>query len=54
MHLANAEMTTLAAAVLKRYRTSARHPDTLPGITGRFEIFFDETMPRMVEHRMLG
>jgi Cytochrome P450 len=50
MHLANAEMTTLAAAIFKRYRTSARHPDTSPGITSRFEIFYDETMPKMVEH----
>jgi Cytochrome P450 len=50
MHLANAEMTTLVAAIFKRYRTSARHPDTSPGITSRFEIFFDETMPKMQEH----
>ncbi len=50
MHLANAEMTTLAAAIFRRYRISARRPDTSPGITSRFEIFFDETMPKMVEH----
>ncbi|ETI28837.1 hypothetical protein G647_01289 [Cladophialophora carrionii CBS 160.54] len=50
MHLANAEMLTLLAAVYRKYKTSANHPDTSPGITSRFEIFFDETMPKMVEH----
>lgn len=50
MHLANAEMLTLAAAVYRKYKTSARHPDTSPGITSRFEIFHDETMPKIVEH----
>lgn len=50
MHLANAEMLTLMAAVYRKYRTSARHPDTSPGITSRFEIFDDENMPKMVEH----
>ena len=50
MHLANAEITTLAAAIFMRYRTSARHADTSPGITSRFEVFFDETMPKMTEH----
>ena len=50
MHLANAEMLTLMAALYRKYRTSARHPDTSPGITSRFEIFHDETMPKMAEH----
>jgi cytochrome P450 len=50
VHLANVEMNTLAAAVSKKYRTSARHRDTSPGITSRFKISFDETMPKMVEH----
>ena len=50
MHLANAEMFTLLAAVYRRYSTTAKHPDTSPGITSRFEVFFDETMPKMVEH----
>ncbi|OQV04715.1 hypothetical protein CLAIMM_09561 [Cladophialophora immunda] len=50
MHLANAEMLTLLAAMYRKYKTSAEHPDTSPGITSRFEIFSDETMPKMVEH----
>jgi cytochrome P450 len=50
MHLANAEMATLVAAVYKRYRTTVREKDVTPGITSRFEVFYDETMPRMVEH----
>lgn len=50
MHLANAEMLTLIAALYRKYSTSAKHPDTSPGITSRFEIFQDETMPTMVEH----
>lgn len=50
VHLANAEMTTLAAAIYKRHQTSARHADTSPGITSRFEVFFDENMPKMTEH----
>lgn len=51
MHLANAEMTTLAAAVFRRYRTTARRADTSPGITSRFELFCDETMARVEEHK---
>jgi len=50
MHLANAEMLTLVAALFREYKTSARHPDTSPGITSRYEIFYDETMPKMTEH----
>ncbi|KAK5417386.1 hypothetical protein LTR06_003373 [Exophiala xenobiotica] len=50
MHLANAEMLTLIAALYRKYRTSAKHPDTSPGITSRFEVFHDETMPKMAEH----
>jgi hypothetical protein len=50
MHLANAEMLTLVAAILKKYRTVARHPDTSPGITSRYEVFHDELKPNMVEH----
>lgn len=51
MHLANAEMLTLVATVLRKYRTVARHPDTSPGITSRYEIFKDESTPKMVEHQ---
>ena len=50
MHLANAEMLTLITAILRKYRTVARHVDTSPGITSRYEIFLDESMPKMVEH----
>jgi hypothetical protein len=50
MHLANAEMLTLIATILRKYRTVARHPDTSPGITSRYEIFHDELVPKMVEH----
>jgi cytochrome P450 len=50
MHLANAEMLTLVAAVYRKYSTCARHPDTSPGITSRFELFYDETMPKVREH----
>ncbi|OAP62295.1 hypothetical protein AYL99_04498 [Fonsecaea erecta] len=53
MHLANAEMLTLLAALYRKYKTSAEDPDTSPGITSRFEIFCDETMPKMVEHECL-
>ena len=50
MHLANAEMLTLTAALFRKYETAARHPDTTPGITSRFEIFGDETAEKMEEH----
>ncbi|RVX73985.1 hypothetical protein B0A52_02875 [Exophiala mesophila] len=50
MHLANAEMMTLLAALYRNYNTTARHPDTSPGITSRFEVFHDETTPKVVEH----
>lgn len=50
MHLANAEMLTLTAALYRKYRTVAKHPDTSPGITSRYEIFADETVPDMEEH----
>ena len=50
IHLANAEMLMLITAVYRRYATSARQPDTTPGITSRYEIFFDETMSKMKEH----
>jgi cytochrome P450 len=50
MHLANAEMLTLTAALYRKYKTSARRPDTSPGITSRFEIFGDDTMSHIEEH----
>jgi hypothetical protein len=47
--LAMAEMTTLVAAVYRKYRTRVRKgtEDMSPGITSRFEIFHDETKARM-------
>ncbi len=50
MHLANAEMLTLTATMYRKYKTYARRADTSPGITSRFEVFSDETMPKMEEH----
>jgi hypothetical protein len=43
------EMTTLVAAVYRKYRTRVRKgmKDTSPGITSRFEVFYDEKKPRM-------
>ncbi|KAL2435302.1 hypothetical protein ABEF95_015292 [Exophiala dermatitidis] len=50
MHLAFAEMTTLVTAVYRQYRTVARNPDTSPAITSRFEVFYDESAPKIQEH----
>jgi cytochrome P450 len=50
IHLAHAEMFTLAAAIFRNYQTTVRDPDISPGITSRFEIFCDETMPKVLEH----
>lgn len=43
------EMTTLAAALYRRYETTLPpgHEDTTPGITARFEVFQDDTFPKM-------
>ncbi|GKT97551.1 benzoate 4-monooxygenase cytochrome P450 [Colletotrichum tofieldiae] len=45
IHLAMAEMTTLLAALYLKYTTSEkdRQKNVSPGITSRFEVFFDET-----------
>ncbi|KAI1341772.1 cytochrome P450 [Xylariaceae sp. FL0016] len=52
MHLAMAEMTTLIAAVYRRYTTivGARQMGASPGITSRHEIFGDETCDHVKEH----
>lgn len=44
-----AEMTTLVAAVYRKYKTKVRAgmEDVSPGITSRFEVFYDETMAKM-------
>ncbi|KAJ5650428.1 benzoate 4-monooxygenase cytochrome P450 [Penicillium longicatenatum] len=49
LHLAMAEMTTLLAAIYREYTTSEyeKQRGVSPGITSRFEVFYDETLPRM-------
>ncbi|KAJ5305779.1 hypothetical protein N7508_004794 [Penicillium antarcticum] len=48
LHLAMAEMTTLLAAIYRKYTTSGyeKQKGVSPGITSRFEVFYDETFPR--------
>ncbi|KAJ6139569.1 Cytochrome P450 E-class group I [Penicillium samsonianum] len=52
MHLAMAEMTTLVAAIYRKYRTTPMGDfgTVSPGITGRYEVFYDDTCSRMREH----
>ncbi|KAJ5557130.1 hypothetical protein N7494_001045 [Penicillium frequentans] len=52
MHLAMAEMTTLVAAIYRKYRTTTKGDFDVvsPGITGRYEVFYDETCHGMREH----
>ena len=52
MHLAMAEMTTLVAAVYRQYSTSIATgcEDVTPGITSRFEVFYDDRFPHVTEH----
>lgn len=47
--LAMAEMTTLVAAIYRKYRTRLTKGmgNVSPGITSRFEVFYDETKARM-------
>ena len=49
-NLANAEMLLLIAAVYMRYDTTTKAPGVTPGITSRYEVFYDETMTKMKEH----
>lgn len=48
MHLALAEMA-LVPAIYRRYSSRIKHgfEDVTPGITSRFEVFYDETIERM-------
>ncbi|OOQ87914.1 benzoate 4-monooxygenase cytochrome P450 [Penicillium brasilianum] len=48
LHLAMAEMTTLLAGIYRRYTTSEykRQRGSSPVITSRFEVFYDETLPK--------
>ncbi|KUJ08225.1 putative benzoate 4-monooxygenase cytochrome P450 [Mollisia scopiformis] len=52
LHLAMAEMMTLTAAIYRVYRTKVRAgtENTSPGITSRFEVFYDVSKPYMKEH----
>jgi hypothetical protein len=52
IHLAMAEMTTLAAAIYRTYTTSVEESEigVAPGITSRFEVFSDDTYHRIAEH----
>ncbi|KAJ5742727.1 uncharacterized protein N7511_011128 [Penicillium nucicola] len=52
LHLAMAEMTTLLAAIYRKYTTSGykKQKGVSPGITSRFEVFYDETFPKFEEH----
>ncbi|KAJ5250507.1 Cytochrome P450 E-class group I [Penicillium chrysogenum] len=52
MHLAMAEMTTLVAAIYRKYKTTPMEDfgTVSPGITGRYEVFYDETCSKMREH----
>jgi uncharacterized protein YozE (UPF0346 family) len=45
-----AEMTTLLAAIYRRYTTIGydRQKGISPGITSRFEVFYDESFPKFV------
>ncbi|KAM5367871.1 hypothetical protein ACJZ2D_009782 [Fusarium nematophilum] len=55
MHLAMAEMTTLAATLYREFRTSIApgFEDITPGITARVEVFYDERFPQIKEHTCL-
>ncbi|KAJ6008670.1 hypothetical protein N7522_003686 [Penicillium canescens] len=52
LHLAMAEMTTLLAAIYRKYTTSGyeKQQGVSPGITSRFEVFYDETFSTFEEH----
>ena len=47
--LAMAEMTTLVAAIYRKYKTTPMEDfgTVSPGITGRYEVFYDETCSKM-------
>lgn len=50
--LAMAEMTTLLASVYRKCRTEIApgFERVSPGVTARYEVFYDEKFPRMEEH----
>lgn len=47
--LAMAEMTTLTSAIYRRYQTcpAPGYEGVTPGITSRFEVFYDDQVPEM-------
>ncbi|KAK2752290.1 hypothetical protein FQN55_007330 [Onygenales sp. PD_40] len=55
MHLAMAEMTTLLATVYRKYRTEIApgFEEYSPGITARYEVFYDELFSKVAEHKCL-
>lgn len=42
-------MTTLTSAIYRRYQTcpAPGYEDVTPGITSRFEVFYDDQVPEM-------
>ncbi len=50
--LAMAEMTTLLASVYREYKTeiAPEFQGVSPGVTARYEVFYDDRFPRMEEH----
>lgn len=50
MHLANAEMLAVTAALYRRFVTSTKQVDMSPTITSRYEVFGDELTPKMLDH----
>lgn len=52
MHLAMAEMTTLVSAIYRRYETGIPEffEGVTPGITSRFELFYEESYKKIAEH----
>jgi len=50
-----AEMTTLLAAIYRTYTTSGykQQEGVSPGITSRFEVFYDETLSKFEVSRCL-
>jgi cytochrome P450 len=52
LHLAMAEMTALTAAIYRKYQTrvTPEFEGATPGITARFELFYDERFSTIKEH----
>lgn len=49
LHLAMAEIVALVSAIYRKYETSIKEAfeDVTPGITSRFEVFYDESVEKM-------